>query len=145
MTTMPASRRRTVHPGITLPVPIYVTAAGLAMGVLTSVLGVAHLTRDPARPPGLAGNSVVAVIEPVLGWVLIALGAWVVAATLTRTARASAHAVAAVAHAAYLVALLLTLAFVGIRSGPSVTATLAGFALVAHTGACLAYWQRGHR
>lgn len=143
--TTTTRRRRTATPGLTLPVPLYVQGAGLALGLLSSLLGVAHLTRDRSRPPGLAGNSVVAIIEPVLGWVLIALGAWVVVATLTRHARASAHAVAAVAHGAYLVALLLTLAFVGIRSGPSVTATLAGFALVAHTGECLAYWQRGYR
>jgi hypothetical protein len=127
-----------------LPVPRHVVAASLAMGVGTIVLGVAYATTSVYRRPELEARSVVAVIERPLGWVLIVLGAWVVLAAVGRHTRASAHAVTAVAHGAYLAAIAATyvLAYPFQSLAP---VALALFACIGHGGAAIDFWQRGYR
>jgi CHASE2 domain-containing sensor protein len=127
-----------------LPVPRHVAAASVLMGFATCVLGGAYATTDVYRRPELEARSVVAVIEEPLGWVTLAVGLWVVAAALLGRSRASAHAVAAVCHGAYFVAIAATyvLAF---PYQPLPAVALALFGLIAHGGASIDYWQRGWR
>ena len=127
-----------------LPTPRHVTLASLVLGVATLVLGVGYATTEVYRVPELQAESVVALIEHPLGWLMIVSGAWVVLATITRTARASAHAVAAILHGAYLVALMATFVL-AYPLQPVQGVALALFGLVAHGGASLDYWGRGWR
>jgi vacuolar-type H+-ATPase subunit I/STV1 len=127
-----------------LPVPRHVIAASILMGLASIVLGYAYATSSVYRRPQLEARSVVAVIEQPLGWVLIVVGLWVMGAAIGRHTRASAHAVAAVVHAAYLAALCAT--FVLAYPLQSVAGiALALFPCVAHGGAAIEYWQRGYR
>lgn len=137
-------RPRTAPQELALPVPPYVKVLGVGLGLGTAVLGLVYLLWPPYRPPGIAELSVVATIEPALGWVMVMLGTWVVAATLVGHGRASAHAVAAAAHGVYMLALVWSLFLTG-PIVPSVAATLSWFALIAHAGWSLDYWQRGYR
>ena len=127
-----------------LPVPRHVAAASILMGLGSCVLGITYATTDVHRRPELEARSVVAVIERPLGWITLAIGLWVVCAALLGRSRASAHAVAAVAHGAYFIALAATyvLAF---PYQPLPAVALALFGLIAHGGASLDYWQRGWR
>jgi hypothetical protein len=127
-----------------LPVPRHVALASLAMGAASVILGVAYATGSVYRRPELEARSVVAIIEQPLGWALIAVGLWVIAAGAFRHTRASAHAVAAVLHGAYLAALAATyvLAYPLQSLAP---VALALFACVAHGGGAIDYWQRGYR
>jgi len=127
-----------------LPVPRHVILASLAMGVGTVVLGFAYATTSVYRRPELEARSVVAIIERPLGWAMIVVGLWVIAATVGRHTRASAHAVAAVLHGAYLAAIAATYLFAWPFQSLAGVA-LALFGCVAHGGAALDYWQRGYR
>jgi hypothetical protein len=131
--------------GMRLPVPPFIRVWGAVLGGLTMALGLA-LTVEPVpnRPEQLEARSVVALIELPLGLAMIGAGAWVILATALTQARASAHAVAAVVHGAHLGALAATfvIAYPWQPAPPIVTA---GFAVIAHGGACLDYWQRGWR
>jgi hypothetical protein len=127
-----------------LPVPRHVALASLAMGVGTVVLGLAYATGTVYRRPQLEAKSVVALIETPLGWVMAAVGAWVIVAGVAGHARASAHGVAATVCGAYLLAMCATVVLAWpLQSfvGPA----LALFPFVAHGGAALDYWQRGYR
>jgi hypothetical protein len=128
-----------------LPVPAFIRAWGAVLGALSLGLGLALLTSPvPNRPPALDERSVVALIELPLGFALIGAGGWVVVATFVAQARASAHAVAAVVHLAHLFALAATFV-IAYPLQPLPQIVLAGFAVIAHGGACLDYWQRGWR
>jgi hypothetical protein len=131
--------------GMRLPVPVHVRLWGAVLGALTMALGLA-LTLEPVphRTRALDERSVVAVIELPLGLAMIGAGLWVIIATAFTQARASAHAVAGVVHGAHLGALAATfvIAYPWQPVPPIVTA---GFAVIAHGGACLDYWQRGWR
>lgn len=135
---------RKAPPGMRLPVPRHVALASFAMGVGTFVLGVGYATVEVYRRPEVAERSVIAVIEHPLGWVLALLGLWVTIASIVGRSRASAHALAAVAHGVYLAAALVTLALTYPLTPPQLGA-LALFGFVAHGGAALDYWQRGWR
>jgi hypothetical protein len=127
-----------------LPVPRHVIAASLAMGIASVILGGAYATSSVYRRPELEARSVVALIEVPLGWALIAIGLWVIAAGAFRHTRASAHAVAAVIHGAYLAAMVATLILAWpLQSFAGVA--LALFPCVAHGGCAIDYWQRGYR
>lgn len=128
-----------------LPVPMFVRLWGAVLGLLTVALGLAFLVSPvPNRPAELEARSVVAIVELPLGLALIGVGGWVVLATLLSQARASAHAVAGVVHLAHLVALVATFVIAYPRQ-PLPVIVLASFAVIAHGGACLDYWQRGWR
>ena len=130
--------------GMRLPIPKHVTAASLALGLATIVLGIAYATTDVYRPPELEAQSVVALVERPLGWCMVLVGTWVVLAALAGAARASAHAIAAVLHGAYLFALLMTYVL-AYPLQPLHGVALAVFGLVAHGGAGIDYWKRGYR
>lgn len=127
-----------------LPVPRHVAAASVVLGVASVILGVGYATVKVIRPPELEAQSILAVIEVPLGWVLAVAGLVVIVAAALRSARASAHTLAAVAHGAFLVALLLTYVNAYPLQAPQGPA-LALFGFVAHGGAALDYWQRGYR
>lgn len=134
---------RPAPPGLRLTVPVYVRAAGAAMGVATVLLGLIYLLVPPSRDPD-ARRTTIAVLEPYLGTAMVLLGILVVLATIASTLRAVAHGVTAVAHGAYVVALIASfLALDPIR--PTVASVLSIFAVIAHGGASIDYWQRGHR
>lgn len=134
---------RTAPRGLTLPVPLHVRATSVGLGGASMLLGLIYLTVPPRRD-GPLSNSVMAVLEAPLGWVMLALGGWVVLAALAGIARASAHGVTAMAHAVYTVALVLT--FLSVHPPrPSVASVLSVFAVVAHGGASIDYWKRGWR
>lgn len=135
---------RKAPPEMRLPTPRHVALASFALGGATAVLGIAYATTEVHRPPQLERESVVALIERPLGWAMLVVGLWVVAAASTGVTRASAHAIAAVLHGAYLLALVATyvLAF---PWQPLQGVALAIFGLVAHGGASLDYWRRGYR
>lgn len=131
--------------GMRLPVPVHVRVWGSVLGMLTALLGFVFLAPPvPNRPADLDARSVVAVFEQPLGWALLAVGGWVVLASIVGHARASAHAVAGVVHVAHLVALVATF-LIAYPLQPVPQIVLAGFAVIAHGGACLDYWQRGWR
>lgn len=127
-----------------LPVPRHVAAASLVMGIGTVVLGIGYATTKVLRAPALEAKSVVAAIEVPLGWVMVAVGAWVTVAAIVGHGRASAHAIAAVVHGAYLLALVITFV-IAYPLQPVQGVALALFGFIAHGGACLDYWQRGWR
>jgi hypothetical protein len=136
-------KTRTAPAGLTLSVPVYVRSAGAAMGVATVLLGLIYLLVPPSRDPD-ARRTTIAVLEPYLGTAMVVLGILVVLATIASTLRAVAHGVTAVAHGAYVFALITSfLALDPIR--PSVASVLSIFAVIAHGGASIDYWQRGHR
>lgn len=124
--------------------PLHVKVAGGALGLVTAMLGLIYLLAPPRRVPALERVSVVAVLEPFLGWAMLAIGGWVLLATATATARASAHLVAAVSHALYFGACVASF-LLTVPPRPTVAAVLALGVFIAHGGACLAYWQRGWR
>jgi hypothetical protein len=131
--------------GLRLPVPMFVRLWGAVLGLLSTALGLVFLASPvPNRTPALEARSVVAVIEVPLGIVLVAAGLWVVAATMVGHSRASAHAVAAVAHLTHVVALGATFV-IAYPLQPLPVLVLASFAVIAHGGACLDYWSRGWR
>lgn len=136
-------RPRVAPPGLTLPVPVHVRITSVGLGAATLLLGFVYLT-DPPKRTGPLSNSVMALMETPLGWVMVALGCWVVLAAVSSTARSSAHAVAAIAHLAYSVALVVTWSQVEPPT-PTVASVLSVFAFVAHGGASLDYWKRGYR
>lgn len=107
------------------------------------LLGIVYLTVPPRRD-GPLSNSVMALMEAPLGWVMVALGGWVILATIARTARSSAHGVAAVVHLVYTVALVATF-LQTVPPKPTVASVLSVFAFVAHGGASIDYWKRGYR
>lgn len=128
-----------------LPVPWHVRVWGAVLGLLTGSLGFVFLTSPvPNRPLELEAESVVAIIELPLGFAMIGAGGWVVVATMLTQARASAHAVAGVVHLAHVFALTATL-FIAWPLQPVPPILTAAFAVIAHGGACLDYWQRGWR
>jgi hypothetical protein len=127
-----------------LPVPRHVQAASVAMGVGTIVLGIAYATSSVYRRPELEDRSVVALIERPLGWLMIAVGVWVVIAAVIRHTRASAHAVAAVMHGGYLAAMAATF-FLAFPYQSAAGVALALFPFVAHGGCAIDYWSRGYR
>lgn len=128
-----------------LPTPLYLRLWGALLGLLTLLLGIVYLTSPvPNRPPALERVSVVAIIELPLGFAMIGAGGWVVLATLLSQARSSAHAVAGVVHLAHVVALVATFV-IAYPMQPAPVILLAAFAVIAHGGACLDYWQRGWR
>lgn len=131
--------------GLTLSVPWHVKAAGVGLGISTALLGFVYLAAPPPRPAYLADLSVVAVLEPVLGWVFLAIGSCAVLATLTSRARASAHGLAAVSHACYMLALVITVALTRDGNPPHVAAVLSVPAFIAHGALSVSYWQRGYR
>lgn len=128
-----------------LPVPGHVQLWGAVLGFGTALLGFLYLSAfTPNRRPELEAISVVAKIETPLAWFMLAAGGWVVVATAVSQARSSAHAIAAVVHSAHLVALGATFVIAyPLASAPGVVQ--ASFAVIAHGGACLEYWQRGWR
>lgn len=128
-----------------LPVPAHVRLWGAVLGLFTAALGFVFLTSPvPNRPPDLEAASVVAIIELPLGLAMIGAGGWTVLATLVTQARASAHAVTAVVHLAHVFALCAT--FVIAYPMQPLPPILTGvFAVIAHGGASLDYWQRGWR
>lgn len=131
--------------GLRLPVPLFIRLWGAVLGMLTVALGLVYLiTPVPNRPPELAARSVVAVIEVPLGWSMVAAGVWVVTATVVSHSRASAHAVAGIVHLAHTVAIAATVV-IAYPLQPLPVLVLAAFAVIAHGGACLDYWQRGWR
>lgn len=140
--TYPTTRRAPAE--MRLPVPRHVIVASLAMGLGTLVLGYGYVTTDVRRPPELERESVVALIEHPLGWAMIAAGAWVLLAVTTSRARASAHAIAAVLHGLYLLAISATFVL-AYPLQPVQGVALALFGVVAHGGASLDYWKRGYR
>ena len=140
---MDSLRPRIAPPGLTLPVPLHVRVTSVGLGVATYLLGLVYLVSPPRRT-GPLSNSVMALMETPLGWCMVFLGCWVVLAAFTSAARASAHGVAAVAHLAYCVALVVTWASLEPPT-PTVASVLSVFAFVAHGGACIDYWKRGYR
>lgn len=130
--------------GMRLPVPAHVVAASIALGVATTTLGIAYATTTVNRSPELEAKSVVALVERPLGWLMVIVGAWVVLAALSGAARSSAHAIAAVLHGAYLIALVATFVL-AYPLQPLHGVALAVFGLVAHGGAAIDYWKRGYR
>lgn len=134
---------RTAPPGLTLPVPLHVRVTSVGLGVGTMLLGLIYLTAPPRRD-GPLSSSVMALMEAPLGWVMLALGGWVVLAALSQCARSSAHGVAAIVHLTYTVALVATFLQL-VPPKPSVASVLSVFAVVAHGGACIDYWKRGYR
>jgi len=130
--------------GLTLPVPLYTKVAGGLLGLDTLMLGLIYLLAPPERIPALEQVSVVAVLEPTLGWAMITTGLWVVGGTLIGRSRASAHMVATVCHCLYFGACVASF-LLTVPPLPTVAAVLALGVAVAHGGACLAYWQRGWR
>lgn len=136
-------RTRVAPPGVTLPVPVHVRLTSVGLGAATMLLGLVYLTTPPRRG-GPLSSSVMALMEAPLGWVMLALGGWVVLAALAQAARSSAHGVAAVVHLTYTVALVAT--FLQLEPPrPTVASVLSVFAFVAHGGACIDYWKRGYR
>jgi hypothetical protein len=134
---------RTAPPGLTLAVPLHVQLTSVFLGLGSMALGLVYLISPPKRN-GPLSNSVMALMEQPLGWVMVVLGLWVVLAAGFRSSRASAHAVAAMCHGAYMAALVAT----ALMTEPprlTVAAVLSLFAVVAHGGACLDYWKRGYR
>lgn len=140
--TTPNTRRAPAD--MRLVVPRHVVLASLAMGLATLVLGIGYATTQVYRVPALQRVSVVALIERPLGWSMVAAGVWVTVATLTATTRASAHAIAAVLHGLYVVAILATFVL-AYPLQPVQGVALALFGLIAHGGASLDYWKRGYR
>lgn len=136
-------RTRVAPPGLTLPVPAHVRITSVGLGAASMMLGLLYLTNPPKRT-GPLSNSVMALMETPLGWVMLVLGGWVILASVSSCARSSAHAVAAIAHAAYTVALIVTWAQLNPPS-PTVASVLSVFAFVAHGGASIDYWKRGYR
>lgn len=134
---------RVAPPGLTLPVPLHVRITSVGLGVGTMLLGLIYLTAPPRRD-GPLSSSVMALMECPLGWVMLALGGWVVLASFGRSARSSAHGVAAVAHLTYSGALVATWLQLE-PPQPTVASVLSVFAVVAHGGACIDYWKRGYR
>jgi len=132
---------RVAPPGMALPVPVHVQLASLVLGGLTVLLGCVYVTSPP--PAGSAARpTTISELTPVVAWVMVAVGGWVVLATVARAARSSAHGVAAVVHATYCVGLVITsLTFEPFRV--TVVSILSVFAVVAHGGACIDYWKRG--
>ena len=131
--------------GMRLPVPAFIRVWGAVLGLLSAALGLVLLTAPvPNRPLALESRSVVALIELPLGLAMIGAGGWVVVATPVGQATASAHAVTGVVHLAHVFALAATfvIAYPWQPIPPIVTAS---FAVIAHGGACLDYWQRGWR
>jgi hypothetical protein len=131
--------------GLTLSVPWHLMVAGIGLGICTALLGFVYLAAPPPRPAYLADVSVVAVLEPVLGWVFLAIGTCTVVATLTSRARASVHGLAAVSHASYMLALVITVVLTKDGNPPHVAAVLSGPAFIAHAALSVSYWQRGYR
>jgi hypothetical protein len=128
-----------------LPVPGHIRLWGAVLGALSAVLGFVLLTSPvPNRPADLEARSVVAVIETPLGWAMLAAGGWVVIGTAVSQARASAHAVVAVVHLAHVVALGATF-LIAYPLQPLPPILTGAFAVIAHGGACLDYWNRGWR
>ena len=127
-----------------LPTPRHVWLATLTLGLGTLVLGFGYLTTKVYRVPELEEQSVVAVIERPLGGLMLVVGAWVFVAGLTGCGRAIAHAVAAILHGAYFVALAATYVL-AYPLQPEQGVALGLFGLVAHGGASIDYWQRGWR
>lgn len=134
---------RVAPPGVTLPVPLHVSVTSAFLGSASALLGLVYLTSPPKRT-GPLSNSVMALMETPLGWVMVVLGSLVFLAAVSATARSSAHAVAAVAHLAYTVALVITWASLE-PPHPTVASVLSVFAFVAHGGASIDYWKRGYR
>lgn len=129
--------------GMTLPVPRHVTVAGTLMGAATFGLGMLLLL-SPPRPGTPLAVTMLELIRPPLAWAFLLIGVAVICAHLTRTARASVHAVAAVAHVVHCVALFLSVAFSSYGQ-LTVASVLSLFAWVAHGGCSLDYWKRGYR
>lgn len=132
---------RVAPPGMTLPVPVHVQLASLVLGTLTILLGAVYLTSPP--PVGSAARpTTISELTPVLAWVMIAAGSWVVLAAVARSARSSAHGIAAIVHGTYCAGLVVTsLTFHPFRV--TIVSILSVFAVVAHGGACIDYWKRG--
>lgn len=132
---------RVAPPGLTLTVPLHVQLASAVLGALTVVLGCSYLTSPP--PVGSAARpTTIGELTPVLAWVMVAAGGWVILSVAARAARSSAHGIAAVVHATYCAGLVITsLTFEPFRV--TVVSILSVFAVVAHGGACIDYWKRG--
>lgn len=141
---MPDHPTRVAPAGLTLPIPLHVKVASVGLGLVTVALGLVYLLDPPQRLRVVETRSVVAVLEPVLGWTFLAVGAWVVLANVATVARASAHGVAAVAHGCYTVALIVTVLLTHGAAG-NVTAVLSTASFIAHAAVCISYWQRGYR
>lgn len=129
---------------MTLDVPVHVRCAGGLLGVGTVLIGLIYLAAPPERRGPSQLTSVIAVMEPVLGWVMLVLGSGVVLATVLGQARASAHVLATAVHATYMGGLVVQF-LITQPVRPTVTAVLSFMGAVAHGGAALAYWQRGYR
>jgi len=131
--------------GLTLPIPRHIIVTSVALGLTTVLLGFSYLWRPATiRSPDLERLSVVAKIDGPLGFVMVAVGVWVVVAAMVGCTRASAHAVTSITHLAYVVAVAMTYV-IAYPLQPLPSVPLAVFGFIAHGGACLAYWQRGWR
>jgi hypothetical protein len=71
-------------------------------------------------------------------------GGWVIIATCLSQARASAHAIASAVHGVHLAALAATF-LIAYPLQPAPGVVTAVFAVIAHGGASIDYWQRGWR
>lgn len=129
--------------GLTLPVPRHVLVAGLFLGAATFALGLLLVVTGYA-PGGPLDTTVLQALREPLGWSFLLIGLAVVCAHLLTTARASVHAVAAVAHVVHCVALFVSIAFSDYE-GVTVASVLSLFAWVAHGACSLDYWKRGYR